>query len=229
MTEAHIKFERLSELHDEEITISEERESVLDHIDECPFCKTEFEQLRSSIMLCNGLKQYMVCDSSFSATVMGTIKWRSRRRTFMRYLPAVAASFVLVGGVALISSAVFESDVQHIAVAEPIVSSTNYNETGMENIVSILSANKASILNMSDMFIEGEILATNFPKLRRDLAYKKLFFSAGPQARPSAKVFPSDWNPLVEEVGASNFQKDYDNGADMSYSSQEYVRFKVFK
>lgn len=224
MTEIHITIGRLSDLHDEEVTIQEEREALLEHINDCVLCKTEFEQLRSSINFCGNLRQVMVCEPGFSKAAMNAIKWRSRRRLMMRYIPAVAASIVLVGGFALIST----------PVNEPIIQQSTFGSTvkqsgGIENIVSILSSHNASILKISDMFIEGEIHSSNFPKLRRELASRKMFFSIGMQQGRAHRMLSSDWNPLIEPVGSSNFSSNVEYAAKASEAGEGYIRFRVFR
>jgi anti-sigma factor RsiW len=214
MTEVHIGIERLSDLYDNEITTQEERDELLEHINGCPVCKNEYERLRSSISLCVGLRHYVVCDPNLPLRVMDVIKWRSRKRRIFKFIPAAAASFVLAaGGVTLLYQTFSEPSVQR-----PAVNTNAATET--ENLITILSDNKASILNVSDLFIDGEIPASRFHQLRRALAYKKFFYSASVQ-QPSAS---SGRNPLVEEVGNISI----DHSAEY-ISGQEYVRFRVFK
>ena len=224
MIENHVTFEKLSVFYDNE-TAQEEVNGLIEHINSCPFCKGEYNQLTEMLEYCSALRETLVSREDFVKKTMGAIKWRMRRRTMMRHLPLVAASVVIVGSaftlVSIFSQPVRMDLVENITVKEKSMDSAlALNET--ENLVAILKSNNASVLKVSDIFVEGEIPAVQFPRLRRELGFRKVFYKVGERSNFGQPVL----NPYVEEVsvGGSN-RINFPYERDRS----EYVKFRVFK
>ncbi|MDR3237399.1 MAG: hypothetical protein LBT84_02730 [Spirochaetia bacterium] len=225
MIENHIPFEKLSDFCDDEVIVQEERKELLEHMQKCHFCKSEFHQLQSMISYCSDLRKTFICAEDFVKKTMAAIKWRHRRRTLLTHVPVAAASVVLIGGVALFASIINAPaghDTGSFAIMPPSPLPLNTAASDTENVVGILSANSASIFKVSDLFIEGEIAAERFAKLRRELGFRKVFYRVG--SRPKQQGAAA--NPYLEEVGSVS-----GSGEQFSLPARqgEYVHFRIFK
>ena len=220
----HIPFEKISSFYDEELA-QDEMAELLEHIERCSFCKGEYDQLTEMLGYCSVLKETLVCRDDFVKKTMGVIKWRMRRRALAPRLPLVAASVVIVGG-ALMFVSIFNQPakmelIKNITTNQkPFYSMPAVNDA--ESVISILSSNNVSILKVSDIFIEGEIPAVYFPRLRRELGFRKVFYKIGERS----DLRPSKPDSYIETVGAGNH-----GNINLSYKldRDEYVRFRVFK
>jgi len=228
MIGGHITFEKLSNFYDNE-TAQDEATELAEHVKSCPFCKGEYKQLTDMLEYCLDLRETLVCREDFVKKTMGAIKWRMRRHALMTRLPLVAASVVIVGGafafVSILNRPVGVELARNMtAIEKPIEKSSRSApaSTDTEYLLGILSSNNASILKVSDLFIEGEIPAVHFPRLRRELGFRKVFYKVGERSDFKQPVL----NPYVENVSAgtsSGIRFPYEN------DKSEYVRFRVFK
>jgi hypothetical protein len=220
----HIPFEKLSDFCDNEV-VQEEREELFEHVQTCHFCKSEFRQLQSMISYCSDLRKTLICAEDFVKKTMAAVKWRRRRRTLLAHVPVAAASVILIGGVALFASIIntpLKHDTGNFAAMPPSPLPLNTAASDTENVVGILSANNASIFKVSDLFIEGEIPAVRFAKLRRELGFRKVFYRVG--SRPEQQGTAA--NPYLEEVGSVSGSGERFN---LPARQGEYVRFRIFK
>ncbi|MCL2025830.1 MAG: hypothetical protein FWG92_03390 [Leptospirales bacterium] len=222
MIENHITFEKLSIFYDNE-TAQDEVGELVEHINNCPFCKGEYNQLTEMLEYCLALKETLVCREDFVKKTMGVIKWRMRRRAVVRHLPLAAASVVIIGGAFALVSVFNRPDKMNlaenpIAKEKPIHSALALDDT--ENLIAILKSNSASVLKISDLFVEGEIPAVHFPRLRRELGFRKVFYKVGERSNQLML------NPYVEQVSIGS-----GNRIDFPYEHDrsEYVKFRVFK
>ena len=220
----HIAFEKLSNFYDNE-TAHDETMELIEHINGCSFCKGEYNQLTEMLEYCSALREAFVCSEDFVNKTMGVIKWRIRRQTLMTRLPLVAASVIVIGGAFAFASMLNQPAKMNLAekittAEKPSYSMPVSNDT--EYVIGILSSNNASILKVSDLFIEGEIPAAYFSKLRRELGFRKVFYKVVERS----DLKPPMLNPFVENVSigsGSNARFSYE------HDGNEYVRFKVFK
>ena len=224
MKDNHIPFEKLSDFFDEDISIEEERRQITGHLDECFLCKTEMDRLRNTIFHCTALRDSIFCTDGFNEHTMKVIRWRKRRKSFIRVIPAVAASVVILGGINFFSGALTGPDSGVI-----VSSSGTAAVSDTEKVVDILSTNRAKILKVSDLYIEGEVSADQFQKLRRELGFRKVVYNVvNRSSSDSGKM--SKWNSNIEEVGTLNSSSIV--GASQfgaPVSGSRYVRFRVFK
>ena len=220
----HIPFEKLSSLYDNE-TAQDDAIELVEHIENCSFCKGEYNQLVEMLGYCSILREALVCREDFVKKTMGVIKWRTRRRALAPRLPLVAASVVIIGGAFALVSIFNQPSKMELAEYITVNKKPSYSAKAandVENVVGILSSNNASILKISDIFIDGEIPAVFFPRLRRELGFRKVFYKVGERS----DLGQSRLNPYVEEVSAGNR-----SNINLSYGQDrsEYVRFRVFR
>jgi hypothetical protein len=223
MTDRHIPFDRLSDLHDGEIEISDDKEVIIGHLGECFQCRTEMDRLHNTIMRCVAFRETIVCMDGFHQRTMKVIRWRRRRHSFMKAMPAVAASIAIVGGVTLFNSGV---PGQEGSVRQKSTAYVSSAVTDTEKIVDILGGNNARILTVSDYFIEGEIEAGQFNKLRRDLGFRKVVYNVvamgGSQEQPR-------FNRNIRTVGSMNPMIVGASQLSSPVPGSQYIRFRVFK
>ncbi|MCL1911409.1 MAG: hypothetical protein FWG13_04325 [Leptospirales bacterium] len=224
MIKNHITFEQLSNFYDNE-TARDEAVELVEHVKSCSFCQGEQNQLAEMLEYCSILKETFVCREDFVKKTMGVIKWRARRRALVARLPIAAASVVVVGGAFALVSILNRPAQTELAANTTAKNKPSYSAlpaTDVENVMGILSSNNASVLKVSDLFIEGEIPAVYFPRLRRELGFRKVFYKVGERSG----LDQSGLNPYVKEVSVgSHSSVKFLNEHDKS----EYVRFRVFK
>ena len=224
MIKNHITFEELSNFYDNE-TAQDETIELVEHLKSCSFCKGEYNQLTEMLEYCSALRETLVCREDFVKKTMGVIKWRARRRAFMPRLPLAAASVVIAGGAFALVSIFNQPARMDIVENIAAIKKPPYSvpaATDIENVVGILSSNHASVLKISDLFIEGEIPAVHFPRLRRELGFRKVFYKVSERSN----LGQSRLNPYVEEVSIGGHNRI---GFPYERDKSEYVRFRVFK
>jgi len=223
MTKDHITFAQLSDFHDEEISTVDERDYIVNHIDECKSCSVQYTLLRSTIQLTSqlGKRQYLYRD--FPLRTMEIVRSKRRKKMFMKAMPAIAASCVIVFGAAIYTT---QTNVNNSFVAN---NNSVQNET--EKVVGIIRDNKASITQINESFIEGEVTVEEFRKLRNKLGFRKVLYRVVSKNGSMNKGFvdTSKWRSDIENVGFGNNgygQNVYDNNFGVT---EKVVRFRIIK
>jgi len=220
----HITFEKLSDFYDNE-TAQDESIELVEHVKSCSFCRVEYNQLTETLQYCSALKEAWVCREDFVGKTMGAIKWRIRRRALTARLPLVAASVVIAGGAFVFISILNRPAKTELAENVTLKGKPPYSATPLsdvDNVISILRSNNASILKVSDLFIEGEIPAVHFHRLRRELGFRKVFYRIGERSDLRQNML----NPYFEQVSAGSQSRA---GFPYEYDKNKYVRFRVFR
>jgi|GEM_PF-813925 len=226
MSAEHISFDKLSDLHDDEISIQEEKDFILQHLEECIQCGGEFRRLKDTICHCIAFRNMNFCNENMSIRIMKVVRWRRRKAVFYRALPAVAASVIIIAGAGIFTSGMFNPG--NSESSDSSVSASMYDATDMEQVVKILSKNNAKILQVSDLFIEGETTVEKFKKLRRDLGFRKVVYSLTNQKAQYRQSW--QWkNPGIEEVGMSSKEFASASAFPDAREQEKYIRFRVFK
>lgn len=245
MTESHIPFEKISALLDDDIQIADERREIDAHRFSCAFCNEEFERLRRMLAYCSSMQTYIVCADGFAEQTirairllendphakhrfaeqaMKVIPLPKRRKTFMKYIPAVAASVIAVSCLALFAFNSRQPDVPMVAVTH------NHNLTDSKltdaEIINMLMAADTYIRNISSNTIECEAKKQMFEAVSQDLERRKIRYTVklrSPEQiwkRPAngfLTTFEEENTPLLQKVSSAKTKNN------------DIVTFTVFK
>ncbi len=211
-----ISFEKLSDLCDNQIDTDEEKKSMLDHIDICPKCGAEFEKLKKTLSFLTDYKNFSFDLTKIKNNTMLTIKKRERKRKLFKIVPlAVAASFLIVFGVTFLFTP---------AGSEPQILSEKTIDAGIsesDKVIDIIRKNKASLVKVTENFIEGEINIASYNKLRRDLGFRKVLAKRNP-----VQISSNRFNNSNFQEASMGSLSSY--GKNSSTSQTEKVRFRVY-
>jgi len=228
MTDGHVVFEKMSALFDNDISTEEERCLILDHIEICPVCSAEYEKLKKMEGLLSMLAGQEYVLTGLSSRTLSGYRSRKRRMMFNRYIPAVAASCLIIVGAGLTTSYFF-NDASTGTIVN--LADTTVHEGSAEQIVDIIRKYDASILKVSDMYVEGETTLENFNRLRRNLGFRKVGYNLTihsasdiSKSRSSTKAMG---NIETVSMGNINQREIIKRGKDSAL--KKYVRFRVYR
>ncbi len=228
MKDDHIEFGQISDLLDNLVSTEEEKELILNHIDVCPECRLEYEQLRSTIKMVSQLGRIEYDLGTISIDTVSIYRSRKRKAYMIKSLPAIAASLLIIAGGSVLTT----------NFMTPVSPGMNFAENGQRNvsetekIVNIIRDSNGRILKVSDLFIEGEVSPEKFDRLRRSLGFRKVvhtrIFKSG------AGIAKSSFSPKknIEEVSLGGVRKSSNTEAlrDSAHGSGSFmVRFRVFR
>lgn len=228
----HISSEMMSDLLDNDLALSE-REASERHIHDCPECRREFQRLKGTLEFCTGLATMDFSYPDINRAVMRKFRIRRLSRQVLRVGPAAAASVIILFGFALYEGGYIGSHEEPIPIAET-TSQNRYQGNGnapvsvttddVEQVIGILRDNNATVLNVSDIYVEGKVPLSQFDQLRRNLGFRRVTYAVIDEAITQGKdLMPSN----IEEVNS----QDTTDGGQYIYrkTGEPYMHFKVFR
>ncbi|MFC1669294.1 hypothetical protein ACFL20_02810 [Spirochaetota bacterium] len=226
MSNEHISFDKMSDLFDD-IFAAEDKESILDHIDSCPQCKSEYNMLRKTLGYLSILRNQEINLKGFSGKTISAIKFKRKRFMIYKTLPAIAALFLIVFGVGIFKYGMFDISNR----GNQIVSNDNGSViSDTEKIINIVRENKGRILR-TDPFVEGEVPIEKFNMLKRVLIHKgfnKIRYGVVSHSSSNRRTYSRGTRNIEEVVVTNKNNKLYDNSVN-SNSKKKFVRFRIFK
>lgn len=255
MKSGHVTFEQLSDLMDDALASSKERDAIMKHLAQCPECATEFKSLSRTVSLCRQIALCHMKGEDLCTCIQDRMRSRNRRRALSRSLPAIAASFLIVSGAAFYTmlipggadrSTVATVDEERPRIAAPIVIRPALNSamlagfagttvvpsvrrhTDAEKVLAVFRKHQASISSVSDLYVEGRVSLAGFASLRRDLGDRRVAYAIVGSPRRSLRG--SEMSGAIAPVGMGNaigfsYQRHLPEDAD----SDQYVVFRVFR
>ncbi len=221
----HVPFEKMSDLHDNLIDTTEEKEEIITHFDQCSDCSEEFNRLKRMICHLEAFRDCDFCIVDVTGKTMKKMAWRQRKNRLYRALPAVAASFVLIAGFGLYSGGYLDSTGDTSIQGSMALSSMKGNDTA--KVIKIIGDHKARIVKVSELFVEGEIPYRDFKRLRRDLGFRKVVYNVSDHS--SSRPVKAGMNNNIRAVGLNSGIATANNGYREPAERELYVRFRVFK
>ncbi len=217
----HITFQQISELYDNDIPDREARERLMQHIGTCPECGREYGRLGKTLQICKDYSCQSFCLDGLSARTMKKISWNNRKKLFLKSIPAVAASILIIAGVGVFSPGVFKpgsrSFIADLGAKRSLSDS--------EKVIDIIRRHRATISDVTEQYVEGRAPFSSFEKLRRDLGSRKVQFMIADDSdvRPGG-----EWNNAIEEVGAGDIVESAPVGPNTG-APRQYILFRVFR
>jgi len=157
----HLTFEQISDFIDEAL-LEEEKAYILEHIRVCEICRCEYDSLCRCMTLVSGLREEAIQIPDLSQQTLILYKSRQRRRLYIKSIPAVAASIIIVTGAAFIKTGVYTDNRAYIATSLPAQNNT-------QAIINTIRDSDGRIVMMTSSFIDGEIDKTSLDKLEEYL------------------------------------------------------------
>jgi predicted nucleic acid-binding Zn-ribbon protein len=219
----HVPFEKICELYDGEIPDAGEREALMDHIKGCPECSESYNKMQGMMSLLCSCKCGISHMQYFKSETLIKIKSRKRQKLFFKDLPAMAAAILIFVGIGIVSS-VFMSTDETTALSD---SRMQPSMNDSEEVINIIRKNNARIVNVSDIFVEGEVSRASFNRLRRDLGFRKVAYRLIENNTDAGT--DSKWLQNIEEVGSSNIVNPDIPSAGSFKTGKDVIRFRVFR
>lgn len=224
MSGNHIPFQKMSELYDDEIGSRDERELLLRHLDECESCALEYRRLGETLRLCGRLAGLALAPEDLPAATMLKIMSGKKRWSFMKSVPAVAASLFIIAGAGLYNAGIIGvHDRGNVAGA---FSRSAVSDS--EQVIDVIRKHNASIAQVTDQYVEGTVPVSSFMQLRRGLGSRKVAYMPVGENESDRDIH---WGNAIEEVGLGEGQ-DQDQWAPvtgLSGTAVKYIRFRVFR
>lgn len=234
MNSDHVSFEQLSDLIDDALPSRKERETILKHLSQCPECETEFRSLSRTLSFCRQISLCGMKGGDLCSCIQERLHSRNRRRALNRYLPAIAASFLIISGVALFNATgmrIGEGPIasrETISEAAPLAMSLAPGFTDAEKVIAVVRRNHASISSVSDFYVEGRVPAARFSALRRDLGNRRVAYAV--VGEPQQRYRETIMNGAIAPVGIGPAMGlVYHRPAHETTDDGHYVVFRVFR
>ncbi len=162
MTSFHLDFEKISDLLDGDLP-KETTESYISHIAVCSECKVEYERMSKCLSLLVELRNQEFQLPDMCSSTLELCEKRRRKQLLMKRIPAVAAScFILFGVAYSLRGELAKTPTEQVA-SRKLLSKT-------EKIISHLRNYNATILKMTDKYIDGQIMPSQLNQLKQELA-----------------------------------------------------------
>jgi hypothetical protein len=224
MSSYHISFQMMSELCDDEIGSGSEREAILKHMATCKVCAQEYEHLGKMLKFCSQFSSLSFALENLSQRTLGRIRSAKRRKQFLKALPAMAASLLIIAGVGLYNAGIV--GVRDRATIADEGYRRSYNDS--ERVIDIIRQHKATIYQVTDEYVEGTVPVSSFNELRRNLGSRKVAYILVEESEPGTSVH---WGSAIEEVGLDD-GRPYDDWEPVTKDSgnvKKIIRFRVFR
>lgn len=219
MSGNHIPFHTLSDLYDNEIGPGAERDDLMRHMASCPECALEYRRLESTVRLCGEYGCATCVGEEFPAGAMRGIRSARRRKMFLKSLPAMAASVLIIAGVGLFNTGI-------IGVRDGgMMSDGGYRKSvsDSERVIDIIRQHNATIAGVTDEYVEGTVPLSSFNELKKRLGSRRVAYLLVDGSSPAPAV---QWNNAIEDVGLTDGRGDIITEPG---SSKRFVVFRVFR
>ena len=216
MTFKHLNFEELSDLIDNELS-DQHRQLCLAHITICEICEAEYKALTKCLSLLSSLKNECITIPDFSERTLIICRSRERKRLFLKAIPAIAASVIIIAGAGFIRSGIFNDNGSYIAA-----NLSGHNET--QRIIESVSNTNGRILQITHSYIDSEFDKSSLAAIERLLHNNgikhSLIYNSGMLVNPSTNN--------IEDVNFTPGNNTYNN---QNYAAIENgkVRIRIFK
>ncbi len=222
MTLKHLNFEELSDLIDNELS-DQQRDYCLSHISVCKICGKEYESLTKCLSLLSSLQNECVIIPDFSERTIMICRSRERKRLFLKAIPAIAASVIIIAGAGFIKTGIFSDNGSYVAA-----NLSGQNET--QRIIESISNSKGRIIQISHLFIDSEFDKNTLPAIEMILHKNNIKHAV----IVNSGMLVSSTSGKMKDVG---FTDDNNSAAGNEiYNNQNFaaiendkVRLRIFK
>ncbi len=158
----HLTIGQLSDFIDNSLSI-EEKNLILEHIRNCEICRCEYESLKKCVILISGLRNEAYQLPDISERTLLICRSRERKRLYIKSIPAIAASIMIIAGAGFIQSEFYtKNNNAFVAANMPVQSETQV-------IINAIRDSNGRIMNMTPAYIDGEIDNSSLANLEKYL------------------------------------------------------------
>lgn len=222
MTLKHLNFGELSDLIDNELS-EQQREYCMSHITVCEICCREYESLVKCITLLSSLKHESILVPDFSERTILICRDRHKKRLFMKAVPAIAASVLIIAGAGFVRTGFFNNSGSYVAV-----NLTGHNET--QRIIESVSNTRGTILQITHSYIDTEFDKNSLSLIERILHKNNIKHAAiintGMLVNPSTGNM-EDVNYTYTGRSVSKTNNNYEQNSAVIENGK--VRLRIFK
>jgi len=224
MSGNHVTSEMMSDLYDGEIRSKTEREDMLKHIQACKVCALEYKRLGETLRYCRQFSSLSFPLEDLSQHTIGKIRSSQRRKQFLRSLPAMAASILIIAGAGLYNAGIIGIPGRTTIADDGYRRSFNDSE----RVIDIIRQHKATINQVTDEYVEGTVPVSSFNELRRHLGSRKVAYILMEEAAPEESV---RWGNAIEEVGLDEGLPagSWEPITKDPHNVKKIIRFRVFR
>ncbi len=224
MSGSHIPFEKLSDLYDDEIGSREEKASLLRHLASCEACALEYGRLGKTMRLCREAAASSAPLENLAPRTIAKIKSSKKKRQFLKSMPAMAASILVIAGIGLFNAGIIGVHNRPDIAGEG--SRRSYSES--ERVIEIIRGHKASIAQVTDEYVEGTVAISSFDKLKKELGSRKVAYM---MVEDAGEDTGASWSNPIEKVGLDGGPVISEAKPDgrIAGAGKRYVRFRVFR
>ncbi len=228
MKTGHLDFSALCDLYEGQYSTEEEADKVREHIDSCPECSSEYDQLKRYMGLARDYRIALTLDDTFAGKTMARYTRQRMRKRVIKIAPAAAAIFIAALTFTFIDMTASKSPTSRAPVAREEKREPVSDPSSQKSVVSIIREGQGRVLRITDDFIEGEVTLDEFSDLRRKLGFRTVTYRITNTSVRTATAPSRSWRNVepVSAGGASGIQYSYPSYEGSS--SERTVRFRVF-
>ena len=223
MTFNHLNFNELSDLIDDELP-EERKEYCKTHFSICNICAKEYEILTRYISLIKSCKNESIAVPDFSDHIIMVCRSREKKRLYMKAIPAIAASIIIVIGAGFIKAGFFNETGTYIST-----NLAGHNE--MQRIIESVSKSNGRIIQLTHSYVDSEYDQTDLAIIERFLHNNKIKHAV--LVNPG--MLPKSSSGIIEDVNYSNnnyflgSMQDYNTNNDIKTLKNRKIRIRIFK
>lgn len=157
----HLTIGQLSDFIDDSLTV-EEKNLILEHLRVCEMCRCEFESLNQCVIYMSGLRNEAFQIPDISGKTILICRSRERKRLYIKSIPAIAASVMIIAGAGFIKAGYYPDNRAYVAANIPA-----QNETQL--IINAIRDSNGRIMSMTSSYVDGEIDNSSLANLEKFL------------------------------------------------------------
>ena len=168
MTFNHLNFDELSDLIDDELS-EENKQHCNTHLNLCNRCSSEYVILTRYVSLLTTLKNENLTVPDISNRIIMICRSRERKKIYIKAIPAIAASIMIIIGAGFIKAGFFNETGSYIST-----NLTGQNE--IQKIIESVSKSDGRIVQITESFIDSEFDQKDLAVIKRFLNNNKIKF-----------------------------------------------------
>lgn len=223
MTFNHLNFDEISDLIDDELSL-ERKQYCKTHFERCNMCFKEYQLLNKCISLLSSLKNESIQVPDCSEHIIMIYRSRERRRLYMKAIPAIAASIIIVIGAGFIKAGYFNETGSYVNTTL-----TGHNET--LRIIESIGKSNGRIIQITHSFIDSEFDKSDLTVIERILHSNKIKHAVivNPDISPkSSSTNFEDVNYAFNNY-ISGLHQDFTENHEITSLQGTKIRIRIFR
>lgn len=223
MTFNHLNFDEISDLIDDELPL-ERKQFCETHFEVCTACFNEYQQLNKCISILSSLKGESIPVPDFSDHIIMLYRARERKRLYIKAIPAIAASIIIVIGAGFIKAGYFNETGSY-------VSTTLSGHNEMQRIIESIGKSNGRIIQMTHSFIDSEFDRSDIAVIERILHNNKIKHAvlANPEILPKSTSINFEDVNYAFSNNISGLSQYFTTDHEMNNLQNTKIRIRIFR